>query len=82
MEEKFDFDEFIAEVDAEEHSKKLIEEFKTHWNEVASDNPELAHAKEQVFAGWAIQKIAGLQLSILHLEQKLRNVENVIKTLL
>jgi len=55
----------------DERSNKLIDEFNDHFDECAESfvqqgiEPDLESVdRERVFQGWAIQKIAGMQLVI------------------
>ena len=41
-------------------SRKLMDEFEEHWEQVQASSPEVAD-KEAAFAIWQTQKIAGLQ---------------------
>lgn len=45
-------------------SKELIQEFKKHYMEYMNEYPEHAGKRQEIFEGWAIQKIAGLQLCV------------------
>lgn len=48
-------------------SAELIEEFSEHIKQYAKLHPEQEAQKDEIFQGWIIQKIAGLQLSILEI---------------
>jgi hypothetical protein len=62
-----------AQVDAK--SAELIEEFKGHAAELRAD-PEFADADEgDIFEGWAIKKIAGLQVLVLQLAGRVEQLE-------
>ena len=52
--------------DVDRRSELLIAAFQAHYQEVRQRHPE-ATDKRPVFEGWAIQKIAGLQISVEHL---------------
>ena len=43
---------------------RLMQEFQEHFEECVQHEPEAEDARDVVFQAWAIQKIAGLQLSI------------------
>ncbi len=60
-----------AEVDAK--SRELIQEFFQHYQEFIEANPG-QEDKNEIFQGWAIQKIAGLQLVALELARKLNAI--------
>jgi hypothetical protein len=60
-----------AEVDAK--SRELIQEFFQHYKEFTEANPG-QEDKNEIFHGWAIQKIAGLQLVALELARKLNAI--------
>jgi hypothetical protein len=62
-----------SEKKVEEKTKELIYEFHAHFQEYIKLHPEDADRKDEIFQGWAIQKIAGLQLSILELAEKFNN---------
>lgn len=50
-------------------SNTLIAEFRKHLAEVQQANPEFTD-EGKIFEGWAIQKLAGLQLMIVRLEAR------------
>ena len=54
--------ELIAEVNAKSH--ELMKEFEQHFQQIIEIKPSAKERRDQVFQGWAIQKIAGLQLSV------------------
>ena len=62
-----------SEKKVEEKTEELIYEFHAHFQEYIKLHPEDADRKDEIFQGWAIQKIAGLQLSILELAEKFNN---------
>jgi hypothetical protein len=53
----------VADIDG--RSQVLMDEFLAHKAEVAAKNPSFTHG--QIFEGWALQKIAGLQVSLFWL---------------
>ena len=57
-----------AAVDA--RSQDLIKEFENHFRQVIKVEPAAANRRDQVFQAWAIQKIAGLQLSVQEVAMK------------
>ena len=59
-----------AERQAEARADELIHEFQAHFKEFAKAHPEHAKQKREVFEGWAIQKIAGLQLCVEHIAEQ------------
>ncbi len=54
----------------DEKAQELIYEFQSHYQEYIELHPEDKDRKDEIFQSWAIQKIAGLQLSILELADK------------
>lgn len=54
-------------------SKELIEEFSEHRKEFTKAHPEITDVNA-IFQGWAIQKIAFLQLIVLALEEHINEV--------
>ncbi len=55
--------ELEAAVDARSHD--LMKEFERHFQQVIEAELTTEDRRDQVFQAWAIQKIAGLQLSLL-----------------
>jgi hypothetical protein len=53
-----------SEIDAK--AQELMREFFDHVREVRQKFPEALDPRK-IFEGWAIQKIAGLQYTVLHL---------------
>jgi len=51
------------QVDAK--TEELIKEFHDHYLEYIKLHPESKDRKDDIFQSWVIQKIAGLQLSIM-----------------
>ena len=60
-----------AEGQAEARSRALMLEFHAHKDEFEAIHPEHAGEDRMMFEAWAIQKIAGLQLSVEHLAELL-----------
>ncbi len=56
---------------ASARTDKLIQEFQEHLEEFTNNHPEHADKQREIFEAWAIQKIAGLQLCVEHLTEKL-----------
>ena len=54
----------------DEKAQELIYEFHTHYQEYIESYPDDKGRKDEIFQSWAIQKIAGLQLSILKLAEE------------
>ncbi len=60
-----------AEREAEERSHALMVEFNAHLEEFTDLHPEHEGQDRKIFEAWAIQKIAGLQLSVEHIAEQL-----------
>jgi hypothetical protein len=54
----------------EEKTEELIYEFHAHYQEYIKLCPEDKDRKDEIFQAWVIQKIAGIQISILELAKK------------
>jgi len=54
----------------EEKTEDLIYEFHAHYQSYIDEHPDDKDRKDEIFQAWVIQKIAGLQLSILELAEK------------
>jgi len=54
----------------DEQALKLIEEFKQHYQGYIKAHPEQTD-RAKIFEGWAIQKIAGLQLIVFDLAKSI-----------
>ena len=61
--------ELEAAVDARSHD--LMKEFEHHFQQVVEFGPTAENRRDQVFQAWAIQKMAGLQLSVEEIAAKL-----------
>ena len=57
----------------EAKTEDLIYEFHAHYQSYIEEHPDDKNRKDEIFQAWAIQKIAGLQLSILELAEKFNN---------
>ncbi|MCI0538402.1 MAG: hypothetical protein L0Z50_24610 [Verrucomicrobiales bacterium] len=66
-------DPAIREIDAK--AQELIQEFQNHVR--ACQATQEGHLDpRKIFEAWAIQKIAGLQYTVLHLAEKLNELGN------
>ena len=63
--------EILKRVDAK--TEELIYEFHAHYQSYIEEHPDDTNRKDEIFQAWAIQKIGGLQLSILELAEKFNN---------
>ena len=54
----------------EEKTEELIYEFHAHYQEYIKLRPEDKDRKDEIFQAWVIQKIDGIQISILELVNK------------
>jgi hypothetical protein len=72
----------LTGVDVENRSAALIREFETHFTEYLTYRPEDIDRKREVFESWAIQKIAGLQLTDQYLAEKVRSLEDAVKRMM
>jgi hypothetical protein len=57
----------------EEKTEELIYEFHAHYQSYIEEHPDDKDRKDEIFQAWVIQKIAGLQLSVLELAEKFNN---------
>ena len=61
----------LAGQKVKERSQKLIEEFEEHFQEcVDKIGPDIVERKPDVYQAWAIQKIAGLQLCVENIAER------------
>ena len=58
-------------------SNDLIREFMEHRQQAKALHPEANDAR--IFEGWAIQKISGLQHSIMHLAAHIRDLQDRLR---
>ena len=66
-----DIDKFReGEKRVEEKTEELIYEFHAHYEEYIKLHPGDKDRKDEIFQAWVIQKIAGIQISILELANK------------
>jgi hypothetical protein len=61
----------------DEKTQELITEFHAHYSEYIKLRPEDSDRKDEIFQAWVIQKIAGIQISILELVDR---VNSLLKT--
>ena len=57
----------------EKKTEELIYEFHAHYEQYCQLHPEDKERKNEIFQAWVIQKIAGIQLSIIELAEKFNN---------
>jgi len=55
-------------------TNELIMEFHSHYEEYIKLRPEDKDRKDEIFQAWIIQKIAGIQVSILELVESLNSL--------
>lgn len=60
------------QVDAK--SDELMQEFIEHMQEFLALHPEYEDRRDEIFQGWVIQKIAGIQLSIVEIANRLNGL--------
>lgn len=58
----------------DEKTNELIMEFHSHYEEYIKLRPEDKDRKDEIFQAWIIQKIAGIQVSILELAESLNSL--------
>ncbi len=49
-------------------------EFQSHYNEYCELHPEDRDRKDEIFQAWVIQKLAGIQISILELTESINSL--------
>ena len=52
-------------------TRELIMEFQSHYDEYCELHPEDKDRKDEIFQSWAIQKLAGIQISLLELTESI-----------
>ena len=57
--------------DVDAQSAQLIQEFTDHVDEFLALHPEEADRRDEIFQAWVIQKLAGIQLSIMEIANRL-----------
>ena len=58
----------------DEKTHELIMEFHSHYEEYIKLRPEDKDRKGEIFQAWVIQKIAGIQISILELVERINSL--------
>ena len=53
---------------------ELIMEFQSHYNEYCELHPEDKDRKDEIFQAWVMQKLAGIQISILELTESINSL--------
>jgi hypothetical protein len=66
---EYNLNDKISEIDKQ--TEILIDEFYSHYDEYIELRPEDAEKKNEIFQGWIIQKIAGIQISIIELAKQI-----------
>ena len=61
----------------DEKTQELIMEFHAHYEEYIKLRPDDSDRKDEIFQAWVIQKIAGIQVSILDLVE---HINSLLKT--
>ena len=62
----------------DEKTHELIMEFHSHYEEYVKLKPEDKNRKDEIYQAWVIQKIAGLQVSLLEIAER---INSLIKTM-
>ncbi len=76
MDIKDDYSDFTKQIDAK--SKDLIIEFSDHEKEVKAHVPDAEHG--HIFEGWAIQKIAGLQVIVMKMTEDNERLRGLLQS--
>ncbi len=58
----------------DEKAQELITEFHAHYEEYIKLRPDDSDRKDEIFQSWVIQKIAGIQISILELVERINSL--------
>ena len=58
----------------DEKTNELIMEFHSHYEEYIKLRPEDKDRKDEIFQAWIIQKIAGIQVSIVNSTHKCNTI--------
>ena len=58
-------------------SQELIREFQSHYEEFVRAHPEHTGQRDEIFQGWIIQKIAGIQVSIYEIAESLNKLVGI-----
>lgn len=54
------------------YSAQLIGDFRKFYEDCLEEHPEWSERRTEVFESWVIQKIAGLQLSVMQIAKDFR----------
>lgn len=54
----------------DKQTNELIMEFQSHYEKYIEFRPEDTDRKDEIFQSWVIQKISGIQVSILELAER------------
>ena len=60
-------------------SEELIREFQSHYEKLVRAHPEHTGQRDEIFQGWVIQKIAGIQVSIYEIAESLKRLAGIKK---
>ena len=60
-------------------SEELIREFQSHYEAFVRAHPEHTGQRDEIFQGWVIQKIAGIQVSIYEIAESLNRLAGIKK---
>ena len=60
-------------------SEELIREFQSHYEKLVRAHPEHTGQRDEIFQGWVIQKIAGIQISIYEIAESLNRLAGIKK---
>ncbi len=60
-------------------SEELIREFQSHYEKLVRAHPEHTGQRDEIFQGWVIQKIAGIQVSIYEIAESLNRLAGIKK---
>ena len=66
-----------SEKRVEEKTEELIYEFHAHYQSYIKLRPEDKDRKDEIFQAWVIQKIAGIQISILEIVENLNTLRKI-----
>ena len=72
-----DMDDLGEEVN--QRALEMMEELEEHFQQLVEMHPEVASRRDEVFQGWAIQKMAGMQLSIEELAHRLNDIADLLR---
>jgi hypothetical protein len=66
-----------TEARIDQKSEELMREFQSHYEEFVQAHPEHADQRSEIFQGWIIQKIAGIQISIYEIVERLNKLVGI-----